>query len=189
MRTVRILRIGSKLTAMTTLKDTVQIDVRYSAWATGRLLEACSELSSDERQRELGVSHGSIVKLLHHVYISERFWIACLMADRIPSLDEMMSTPAPAALLFDELVRLWPAQWEEIGRWLATASDETLSQTLPFDLSSEKRYDCPRWQVVRHIVNHATLHRGQIVGMIRALGKKPPCVDYLEYQLRSRNLL
>jgi uncharacterized damage-inducible protein DinB len=174
---------------MTTLKETVQIDLRYSAWATGRLLEACAELSADERSRELGVSHGSIVNTLHHVYVSERFWIGCLMADHIPSLDEMMKIPAPAALPFHELVQAWPAQWAEIDRWLATATDEALSQTLPFDLSAGKRFDCPRWQIIRHFVNHATLHRGQIVGMIRALGKKPPCVDYIEYHLRSRNLL
>ena len=174
---------------MTTLKDTVQIDVRYSAWATGRLLEACAALSSDERQRNLGVSHGSIVNTLHHIHISERFWIGCLRADRIPSLDEMRAAPSPAALSFDDLVQLWPPQWTQIHHWLETASDETLSQTLPFDLSPGKRFDCPRWQIVRHIVNHATLHRGQIVGMIRALGKKPPCVDYIEYELRSRSLL
>jgi uncharacterized damage-inducible protein DinB len=174
---------------MTTLKEAVQIDVRYSAWATGLLLEACVGLTSDERQRDLAVSHGSVTNTLQHIYVSERFWIGCLRAGRIPSLHEMANMPPAAALQFDELVQLWPAQWEEIDRWLETVTDEALSRSLSFELSPEKRYDCPRWQIVRHIVNHATLHRGQIVGMIRALGKKPPCVDYLEYQLRSRNLL
>lgn len=174
---------------MTTLKDTVQADLRYSAWATRCLLEACAELSSDERSRDLGLSHGNILNTLHHIYISERFWIGCLLADRIPPLDEMMKTPAPAALQFSELLQAWPMQWTEIDRWVATETDETLGETLPFQISFESRYDCPRWQIVRHFVNHATLHRGQIVGMIRALNKKPPCVDYMEYQLRSRNLL
>ncbi len=174
---------------MTMLKETVQIDLRYSAWATRELLKACAALSDDERRRDLGISHGSIAGTLHHVHVSEWFWTECLIAGRIPSLDQMISAPAPAALQFDELVVAWPMVWDAQDRWLATESDEKLSQTLPFQISSGSRFDCPRWQIVRHFVNHATLHRGQVVGMIRALGKKPPCVDYLEYQLRSRNLL
>ena len=35
----------------------------------------------------------------------------------------------------------------------------------------------PAWQIVMHVVNHATLHRGQIVGMLRQLGVKPPTTD------------
>ena len=37
---------------------------------------------------------------------------------------------------------------------------------------------------MQHVVNHATLHRGQIVGMIRQLGIEPPSTDLLFY-LRS----
>jgi len=32
----------------------------------------------------------------------------------------------------------------------------------------------PRWQIVLHAVNHSTLHRGQIVTMLRTLGLQPP---------------
>lgn len=169
---------------MATLKDTVRIDLRYSAWATRRLLEACSSLSDDEQRRDLGVSHGSVLKTLHHIQVSEQFWIGCLLADRIPPLGQISNVPAPAGLRFDELVQSWPEMWAEIDRWLETQTNETLSQTLLFRISSESRFDCPRWQIVRHFVNHATLHRGQIISMLRALGQKPPCVDYLEYHVR-----
>jgi uncharacterized damage-inducible protein DinB len=37
------------------------------------------------------------------------------------------------------------------------------------------------WQIVTHVVNHATLHRGQIVAMLRQLGAKPPATDILWY--------
>jgi uncharacterized damage-inducible protein DinB len=32
----------------------------------------------------------------------------------------------------------------------------------------------PAWQIVVHVVNHATPHRGQIVGMLRKLDMKAP---------------
>jgi uncharacterized damage-inducible protein DinB len=169
---------------MTTLKDTVRIDLQYSAWATRRLLEACSSLSADEQRHELGVSHGSLLKTLHHIQVWEQFWTGCLVADRIPPLDQIGNVPTPAGLRFDELVQSWPEIWAELDRWVETETDETLSRTLLFKLSSESQWDCPRWQIVRHFVNHATLHRGQIISMLRAFGRKPPCVDYFEYHLR-----
>ena len=39
----------------------------------------------------------------------------------------------------------------------------------------------PAWQIVMHVVNHGTLHRGQIVGMLRQLGVKPPSTDIVFY--------
>jgi len=37
---------------------------------------------------------------------------------------------------------------------------------------------------MQHVANHATLHRGQVVGLIRQLGIEPPSTDLLFY-LRS----
>jgi uncharacterized damage-inducible protein DinB len=34
---------------------------------------------------------------------------------------------------------------------------------------------------VVHVVNHATLHRGQVVGMLRQLGIRPPATDLVFY--------
>jgi uncharacterized damage-inducible protein DinB len=174
---------------MTSLKDTVRIDLQYSAWATRSLLAVCASLSAEEQRQDLGVSHSSVLKTLHHIYVGERFWTGCVLAGRIPPLDQLVKELAAPELPFDELAQAWPPIWAEVGTWLETTNDEILSQTLLLTISSESRFDCPRWQILRHVVNHATLHRGQILIMLRTLGKKPPCVDYLEYELRERNLL
>jgi uncharacterized damage-inducible protein DinB len=173
-----------KLIGMTTLKDTVRIDLQYSIWATRRLLEASASLSVDEQRRDLAVSHGSVLHTLYHMYDAERFWTECLLSERIPPLYEWVRDPAPAGLQFDDLMQSWPAIWAKLNRWLETAIDETLNQTLLFKISSEAQFDVPRWQILRHVVNHATLHRGQVVGMFRTLGKQPPSVDYMEYLLQ-----
>ena len=36
-------------------------------------------------------------------------------------------------------------------------------------------------QVVLHVVNHATLHRGQVMGLFRQAGVKPPATDLIFY--------
>ena len=35
-------------------------------------------------------------------------------------------------------------------------------------------------------MNHATLHRGQIVGMLRQLGAKPPATDIVLYYYEQK---
>jgi uncharacterized damage-inducible protein DinB len=41
----------------------------------------------------------------------------------------------------------------------------------------------PRWQILRHVLSHSTMHRGQIVGMIRMLGHHPPPSSFMDYYL------
>ena len=41
-----------------------------------------------------------------------------------------------------------------------------------------------RGQAILHVVNHATLHRGQVIALLRQLGKTPPATDLLFFYLR-----
>jgi len=43
----------------------------------------------------------------------------------------------------------------------------------------------PVWQIVLHVVNHGTHHRGQVAGFLRSMGKTPPVLDLIAYY-RSR---
>ena len=42
-------------------------------------------------------------------------------------------------------------------------------------------FETPLWQIVLHVVNHATLHRGQVMAMLRQLGIPPPPTDLISY--------
>ena len=67
-----------------------------------------------------------------------------------------------------------------------TAADETrLAADLPFKLLSGDPSSMPLINQMQHVVNHATMHRGQIVGMIRQLGIDPPSTDLLFYLRRE----
>ena len=39
----------------------------------------------------------------------------------------------------------------------------------------------PYWQVVLHLVNHGSYHRGQVATMLRQAGIKPPGTDLISY--------
>lgn len=167
------------------LQEVVQLDLQYSAWATRRLLQACAQLSVADRNRDLGVSHGSILGTIYHFHVSERFWAKCLAAGNIPPLHEIAAESVPAEIRLEELER----ECEKVSRafedWFRTATEEELSKPLSCRISSTIDFPYVRWQLIRHVVNHSSIHRGQVIGIMRALGAKPPNIDVMTYLLRD----
>lgn len=48
------------------------------------------------------------------------------------------------------------------------------------DLSGNP-WTTPLWQIVLHVVNHGTHHRGAVSGFLRAMGHPPPALDLMAY--------
>jgi uncharacterized damage-inducible protein DinB len=70
------------------------------------------------------------------------------------------------------------ARWEA---WAEAANDAEIARQVPFKSRFAGDAGLPAWQIVMHVVNHGTLHRGQIVSMLRQFGVKPPATDIVFY--------
>jgi uncharacterized damage-inducible protein DinB len=46
-----------------------------------------------------------------------------------------------------------------------------------------------RGKILRHVLEHSTLHRGQIVGMIRMLGYTPPSIHRMDWYLAGEPII
>ena len=92
-------------------KELLHLDLHYSAWANRRLLEACSALTTSERMRNLGHSHGGVLFTLQHIYEGERFWSDCVQTRWMPPMSEIRAPDDPPEPRFEELKEAWPAVW------------------------------------------------------------------------------
>jgi uncharacterized damage-inducible protein DinB len=167
-------------------KESLLHDINYSAWANRRQLDACSMLTSEEIGRDLGFSHASILATFRHIYDSERVWLDCLRADPANGPWTLPQDPAPE-YSFAELKADWPRLWDGYQRWIADVSEDELRTEIIVELPRDIAPSFPRWQILRHAMNHSTLHRGQIVSMIRRLGRQPENVDLIGYFVQSRS--
>jgi uncharacterized damage-inducible protein DinB len=168
------------------MKQALQQDIAYSAWASRRLLDACAALPIVDQTRDLKLSHRSVLGTLYHIYESERFWVECLQASAMPPMAEMGGDgDKPADLSLDMLEREWPKVWTGLDQWLASMSDEELTHPLRSRLPSGTDAEFTRWQLLRHSMNHSTSYRGQVVGVLRAMGRKPPDINVMGYYLRN----
>jgi uncharacterized damage-inducible protein DinB len=166
-------------------KRLLQLDLEYSRWATQRVLAACDGLTFAELARDQAGSHRSILATLNHYFISERFWTECLVANALPPLGEIgvAEIYMPQEEHLGAMQRDWTGVWRAQMEWFEPLSEEDLEGDLTTSLPGRPPIHLARWQILRHMVNHSSLHRGQAVSMIRAVGKQPPNVDLMGYYI------
>jgi uncharacterized damage-inducible protein DinB len=149
--------------------------IRYSGWASRKVLAAALALSPADLAKPMSVSHESIAKTLTHIYFADAIWYSRI-ADSSYPVPSHNALP-PLEFVIEEWPRL-QAKWEA---WSDAASDDDVARQVPFKSRFVGNAGLPAWQIVMHVVNHATLHRGQIVGMLRQLGVTPPATDIVFY--------
>jgi uncharacterized damage-inducible protein DinB len=152
----------------------LQRHIRYSNWASRVLMDAVRALPAAEFERPTGISHHSILGTMTHRHFADWIWYT-----RVAQTIDM-----PAETL-EALERDWP---ELQGRWEMFCdglSEADLARPIPY--RSIRGYDAVATveQVVLHLVNHGTLHRGQVMGMIRQLGIVPPGTDLMHYYMTA----
>lgn len=169
-------------------KQVLLTDVRRSAWANQNLLAGCLALTVEELERDFRISHNSILGTLGHICDGERVWLDCLHTTPDGGTWRLPQDPAPE-LSLDALRQKWPEIWNGFGRWLEELQENSLAVELMLQLPGGVERSFPRWKILRHVLEHSTLHRGQVVGMIRMLGHTPPPNSPMDYYLAGEPAL
>lgn len=153
--------------------DDLLILLDYHAWATAHLLEALTPLSAGEFERDLGSSHGGVLGTLAHLYSTDLIWTARLKGERPPALLDPSALPARP-----ELWPLWSVHLNERRAFVAALlPGRLLHYTNLHGEAMVSRVD----EALRHMVNHASYHRGQVVTLLRQLGHAAPNTDLIRF--------
>ena len=161
-------------------KAGIQLLFEYDRWANNRVLQAASTLSVEQFTRDLGGSFRSVRDTLLHIISGEWGWLTywkepfispAFLAD-LKSRREAMFDPNgfPNAAA----VRLkWVEVEKEQIEFLNRLTDEASRRMLPI-----RKTQLSLAQLMQHLANHSTYHRGQIALMMRQLGAEPLATDF-----------
>lgn len=147
----------------------VQSLIDYNYWARDRLLDAVRPLSSEEFTRDLGSSFRSVRDTLAHLHAAEWIWYrrwvgesptALPPADRFPDLGSVASA--------------WREMEAQIRAYFGALDDRALERVIEYTSTVGVQGASPLWQMLQHVVNHSTYHRGQVTTMLRQIGAAPP---------------
>jgi uncharacterized damage-inducible protein DinB len=147
----------------------------YTAWASRALVEAAGRISHEELTRDFGSADKSILGTLVHIFGADRIWLARLRGEPQPAY--LTDADYSLAVLQNE----WPAIHEGWHAWAAGLTDGDARRLVSYTDLRGNPWRQPLWQLVVHVVNHGTHHRGQVSGFLRAMGHKPPVLDLVYY--------
>ncbi len=148
----------------------------YTAFASRRLLDAAANLSPEELTRDFHTADHSVLGTLAHIYAADRVWIG-----RIQGHPPRKFLDPEVDLHLPVLQTDWPLILDRWKDWAMSLTDDSVRNSLAFTDLKGNQYEQPIWQIVLHLVNHGTHHRGQVSGMLRTMGHTPPPLDLIAY--------
>ena len=151
----------------------------YNRWANARLYEAALSLSEADYRRDVGAFFKSMHGTLNHLLLTDRLWLKRLTGEgeHPNQLD---------AILHEDRRVLASARADEddrIVRYVAALDAAALDGLQKYATTSGKEFEQKRRDILAHLFNHQTHHRGQAHTILSiCTGTEPPQLDMLLMQ-------
>ena len=147
--------------------------VRYKAWADARLYDMLTGLPADALAAPSPIFAGSILRTLDHVYLMDVVWKSHLLG-----IPHHLTTRNPEAT--PPFAELRDAQ-RDIDVWYidyaAAMTVAACDDVVPFTFIGGGEGSMRREDIMLHVGNHTTYHRGHITAMLNQMGVRPQATD------------
>ena len=164
-----------------TMKDLLSQLAAYNIWANQKLLEIILALPEEKQKQEIPSSFKSLYTTIFHMWDAESIWWQRMkLHERIlrPSDNSNSSLKDVVNGLLQQ-----NQQWQE---WVNTATEPVLDHVFQYYTPKKESFKQPIFQMMLHVFNHGTYHRGQLVNMLRQLGiEKIPQTDFIVWSRKK----
>jgi uncharacterized damage-inducible protein DinB len=138
----------------------------YDEWANARILKA---LKSAPGQYEKAQG------LLAHLLVSEKIWLLRLKGEDTSQVDKSPE------LSLDECESLASEVRRDYVEHLSALSEGDLDSKMTYRNFAGTQFHTPLRDILMHVAQHGTYHRGQIALAIRAAGETPANTDFITF--------
>ena len=151
----------------------------YNSWANARLYDAALALPEDLYRADVGVFFSSLHRTLNHLLLTDRLWLTRLTGVGVQPkrLDE---------ILYEDRLELARARLAEDARLAALVGGydaAILARPHAYQTTSGKPQEQPLSDILLHLFNHQTHHRGQAHACLSITTRQePPPLDLLMFQ-------
>ena len=153
----------------------------YNAWANARLFRMAGALQDELYRKEVGAYFKSLHGTLNHLLAADRIWMRRLtgIGDHPDKLN---------AILFDDLPSLHAARVEQDSRIIGFVQEleaPDFEEVLEYRTLNGTPQRQRRREILAHLFNHQTHHRGQVHGLLSQTAVAPPSLDLILYLRES----
>jgi len=152
----------------------------YNRWADRRVLDACRTLSPAQYTAEPVPGWASVRASVVHIISATSNWIRRLAGEEVtgPLTEADLPTLEDAERRLEQTYQLLDGLWP-------TLTPAQLATPRAFAMRGHSAM-LPPWVVLRHVVNHATYHRGQVASKLKRLNVEPPATDLVLWALEQQ---
>ena len=159
-----------------TAKD-IQTLFEFNYWAKDRILGVVEKLTPEQFTKDLGSSLGGIHGTLAHMLGAEDIWLKRWKGAPITGFLKPADVPT-----FTDLQNRWKmVATDVLGFCYTLKSDDDVRKIIVYNDIKGNEYRQPLYQLMQHLVNHSSYHRGQVVTMLRQLGFQPISTDMIGF--------
>lgn len=151
----------------------IENDLNYHHWANVRLLEHINQLESEVFFKEVKSIFPSLAVVFEHIYQVDSLWINRMIGEHAPQFEEVkFSNPFMAIQYFEKNHQ----KLIELG---------TKEGIISYQNTKGEMYQNDIQQILSHLMNHGTYHRGNASAMLHQMREKSISTDYI-YFLRMK---
>jgi uncharacterized damage-inducible protein DinB len=156
-----------------TTRRTTRMLTRYNAWANNLIFDAVAKLPNGEATKPRTSLFKDMVHTLNHNYVIDLIFQAHLQGRAHGFTARNTATYPP-------LEELWQAQQAIDGWYVAWSdgiTDTALNEKVSFTFVGGGQGVMTRAEMVLHIVNHTSYHRGFVADLFCQVPARPPTTD------------
>ncbi len=148
------------------MKKLLEQYAAYNLLANQRLTEVINNLSDEKIHEEIVSSFSSIYKTLLHLWDVESIWWQRM---KLTETQVWQSETFKGSLT--ELIKNLLTQSKQWKEWVELATEAAINHEFLYRNSKADQFKQPTHDMLLHLFNHQTYHRGQLVTMLRQAGE------------------
>jgi len=146
------------------MKKQFTVLFEYERWANARILDSITQLKDADEK---------CLEIMAHILLAQTVWYS--------RMDDKAAPPVWVKKSLEQCKEMNTVNNMQLAGFMAKQTDDTLARAVRYQNTKGEKFTNTVTQILTHLFNHSTYHRGQIVERLK--GKLPvvPVTDYIAF--------
>jgi uncharacterized damage-inducible protein DinB len=146
------------------MKQQITSLFEYEKWANARILDGISQLKEPDEK---------MLDIMSHILLVQMVWYSRMAGVAAPPVWEKKS--------LQQCKEIYAVNNKILEPFIAKQTKDTITSTVDYKNTKGEKYSNTVLQILTHLFNHSTYHRGQIVERLKSKIAKMPETDYIVF--------
>ena len=160
------------------LKPYLKTIYEYNFWANHRCFAVAEGLTGEQLHRMQGHSWGDVHAVFVHLVSSEWIWLQRWHGVSPKAHLDTAEFPTLASIK-----ERWDKQEAELKAFIESQSEDSFQSVIAYSNLGGQLFRVPLWQMLAHLANHETHHRGELAAMFALMNVPHPEDEVIQYFL------